>query len=62
MTSSVIAKGFFDRRLWRGTEFKQGVQDMLAVTPGVCAWGLVTGVAMMVSVRRPPSSQAIKAA
>lgn len=47
MTSSVIAKGFFDRRLWRGTEFKQGVQDMLAVTPGVCAWGVVTGVAMM---------------
>lgn len=49
MTSSVIAKGLFDRRLWRGKDFSDGVRDMLAVTPGVCAWGLVTGVAMVKS-------------
>ncbi len=35
--------------MWRDAAFKQGVKDMLAVTPGVCAWGLVTGVAMVKS-------------
>lgn len=29
--------------------FKQGVRDMLAPMPGVAAWGLVTGVAMIKS-------------
>ncbi|RZI80540.1 MAG: branched-chain amino acid ABC transporter permease [Rubrivivax sp.] len=28
-------------------EFRQGARDMAAVTPGVMAWGLVTGVAMV---------------
>ncbi len=47
MTHSLIEKGLVDPRLWHGDDFKLGVRDMLAVTPGVCAWGLVTGVAMV---------------
>lgn len=37
------------RRLWANEVFRQGAIDMLKVTPGVCAWGLVTGVAMVKS-------------
>lgn len=36
-------------RLWSDGAFRQGAVDMLKVTPGVCAWGLVTGVAMVKS-------------
>ena len=36
-------------RLWSDGEFRRGAIDMLKVTPGVCAWGLVTGVAMVKS-------------
>lgn len=35
--------------MWASPAFKQGAVDMLRVTPGVCAWGLVTGVAMVKS-------------
>lgn len=31
---------------WRG-EFRRGVRDMLPASPGIFAWGLVTGVAMV---------------
>lgn len=33
--------------LWTHEECRRGMRDMLAVTPGVVAWGLVTGVAMV---------------
>lgn len=35
-----------DRRLWRGEEFRIGLRDMFAASPGIAAWALVTGVAM----------------
>jgi predicted branched-subunit amino acid permease len=35
--------------LWRHPEFTQGLRDMLPVAPGIAAWGLMTGVAMMKS-------------
>jgi predicted branched-subunit amino acid permease len=35
--------------LYRHSEFAQGVRDMLPVAPGIAAWGLMTGVAMMKS-------------
>jgi predicted branched-subunit amino acid permease len=39
--------GLFHPRLWADPEFRAGARDMAAVTPGVAAWGLVTGVAMV---------------
>ena len=33
---------------WR-QEFARGMRDMLPSFPGICAWGLVTGVAMVKS-------------
>lgn len=35
--------------LRRHPEFRQGVADMLGVAPGIAAWGLMTGVAMVKS-------------
>ena len=38
--------------LWalaRHPEFKRGARDMLGITLGISAWGLVTGVAMVKS-------------
>ncbi len=35
-----------DLRLWRGEEFRIGLRDMFAASPGIAAWALVTGVAM----------------
>ncbi|MEL4180690.1 AzlC family ABC transporter permease [Roseateles sp. PN1] len=35
--------------LWRHPEFKRGAVDMAAITLGISAWGLVTGVAMVKS-------------
>lgn len=32
---------------YRHPEFRRGVADLLAVTPGFAAWGLMTGVAMV---------------
>ena len=38
-----------DRRLWCGEEFRNGLRDMFAAGPGIAAWALVTGVAMVKS-------------
>lgn len=35
--------------LWRHPEFRIGVREAAAVAPGLAAWGLMTGVAMMKS-------------
>ena len=35
--------------LTRHPEYRQGMRDMLAVAPGMAAWGLMTGVAMIKS-------------
>ena len=37
------------RALFRDPHFRRGVRDMLDFVPGVSAWGLVTGVAMVKS-------------
>jgi predicted branched-subunit amino acid permease len=34
---------------WRHPEFRRGAIEMAAVTPGIAAWGLVSGVAMVKS-------------
>jgi predicted branched-subunit amino acid permease len=34
-------------KFWQHPEFTQGARDMLPVAPGIAAWGLMTGVAMM---------------
>ncbi|WP_230182785.1 AzlC family ABC transporter permease [Aquabacterium sp. CECT 9606] len=39
--------GLLHTSLWRHAEFRRGAHDMGAVMPGVLAWGLVTGVAMV---------------
>ena len=38
---------FFLSANWRRPEFRQGFFDMLSVAPGIAAWGLMTGVAMV---------------
>ena len=38
---------FFQRSHYRHPEFRQGAVDALAAAPGLAAWGLMTGVAMM---------------
>lgn len=40
---------FFQRAHYRHPEFRQGALDSLAAAPGLAAWGLMTGVAMMKS-------------
>ncbi len=45
--SMLTVNSLLDARLWRHPECRQGMRDMAAVTPGVMAWGLVTGVAMV---------------
>ena len=40
---------FLSRRLNRLPSFGQGVRDMLPQAPGIAAWGLMTGVAMVKS-------------
>ncbi len=40
---------FFLPRNFRHPEFRHGALDSLAVVPGLAAWGLMTGVAMMKS-------------
>ncbi len=37
------------RAHYRNPEFRRGVRDMLSVAPGIAAWGLMTGVAMVKS-------------
>lgn len=36
-----------DARLWRHPELRQGIRDMSRVLPGIVAWALVTGMAMV---------------
>jgi predicted branched-subunit amino acid permease len=38
---------FLLRAHYRHPEFRQGAMDSLALAPGIAAWGLMTGVAMM---------------
>lgn len=38
---------FFLPRLYRHPEFRVGLREMLPQAPGIAAWGLMTGVAMM---------------
>ena len=38
---------FFRPAYYRHTEFWRGFKDMLSVAPGIAAWGLMTGVAMV---------------
>lgn len=38
---------FFHRRLRSDPEFRIGMRDMLPQAPGIAAWGLMTGVAMV---------------
>lgn len=40
---------FFVRSNYRHPEFRQGALDALAAAPGIAAWGLMTGVAMVKS-------------
>ena len=40
---------FFRPSNYRHPEFRQGVLDSLGVAPGIAAWGMMTGVAMMKS-------------
>ncbi|WP_370654720.1 AzlC family ABC transporter permease [Rhodoferax sp.] len=40
---------FFLRANYRHPEFRQGALDSLAAAPGIAAWGLMTGVAMVKS-------------
>ena len=37
------------RALLRHAEFRQGLRDMVSVAPGLAAWGMMTGVAMVKS-------------
>jgi predicted branched-subunit amino acid permease len=37
------------RALWREPEFARGARDMVGISLGIAAWGLVTGVAMIKS-------------
>jgi predicted branched-subunit amino acid permease len=32
---------------WRHPEFRRGAREMAEITPGIAAWGLITGVAMV---------------
>jgi predicted branched-subunit amino acid permease len=38
---------FFQRSLYRHPAFRQGASEAMAAAPGLAAWGLMTGVAMM---------------
>lgn len=40
---------FFQARLYRHPAFRDGLRDILPQAPGVAAWGLMTGVAMVKS-------------
>ncbi len=40
---------FFLRTIHRHPEFRSGARDMAALAPGIGAWGLMTGVAMVKS-------------
>ena len=46
-TDENVGLTLLDPVLWRHPECRQGMKDMAQVTPGMVAWGLVTGVAMV---------------
>ena len=37
------------RQLWRHPDFRVGAMDLMPAAPGIAAWGLMTGVAMVQS-------------
>ena len=45
--------------LWRHPEFQRGARDMVGISMGIAAWGLVTGVAMVKSGLGVPLSVAM---
>lgn len=45
--------------LWRHPEFARGARDMVGISMGIAAWGLVTGVAMVKSGLGVPLSVAM---
>lgn len=48
MTNETTAGwSLLDPVLWRHPACRQGMKDMAAITPGIAAWALVTGVAMV---------------
>ncbi len=49
----------FLREHMRHPAFREGFRDMLAVAPGIAAWGLMTGVAMVKSGLGPVESLAM---
>lgn len=49
MSDHQIAISPWTRHLWQGADFKRGCRDMWKLSPGVVAWGAVTGVAMVKS-------------
>ncbi len=40
---------FYPRQSFSHPEFRTGVREMLSIAPGMAAWGLMTGVAMVKS-------------
>ena len=44
---------------WRHSEFQLGLREMAAVSPGLAAWGLMTGVAMVKSGMSPVEAVAM---
>jgi len=44
---------------WRHPEFQLGLREMAAVSPGLAAWGLMTGVAMVKSGMSPVEAVAM---
>lgn len=44
---------------WRHPEFRLGLREMAAVSPGLAAWGLMTGVAMVKSGMSPVEAVAM---
>ena len=50
---------FFLRSIRRRPEFREGMRAMAGVVPGIAAWGLMTGVAMVKSGMSVPESVAM---
>jgi predicted branched-subunit amino acid permease len=49
MSAPIPLRSLLDPRIWQHPECRQGMRDMARVTPGMMAWGVVTGVAMTTS-------------
>lgn len=50
---------FFQPSLYRHAQFGQGMRDLLPQAPGIAAWGLMTGVAMVKSGMGVPEALAM---